>query len=726
MPQAGFQGFVEFYGYHVIAGGWFFSGWTKNSSDLGDRLTDVSAWFANDELSGPVSSLLFIRDDLRDGGIGFLIFLQTDAVPVLDFSHIQIGAGARQQTIYPITGAVSLSETKLARQLSFVITKADDHIQRLEMELLIAGDPESRNAGYIEYFGYHQAAGGWFVNGWARRAEADIQTSQQMSLAFENGDVRGEVVATTYPRADLPDGVHGVILFLRAPASALGKLCAASLYVGRARILLPPITSAPQYREAELTSWLKSSLAAAKPGLGSERLLNLLSRRPYAGQDTLETLSPAINFHIDEAIRCGASGLALIGWMLAKPGEISQIRVRCGSLAAVVTPADFLKMERPDVLAAMARHGFDDSACGFVAYVNGEFDSDAPIYIEIETRRYQIAFRNVPIPIRSGMAAIRHLLNIVDARFIEIQPAFDRVIGPAVEALNKARLAVSHGDQIMVYGGIAQAPAFSVIVPLHGRLDFVEYQQALFSAWPPSKSVEFIYVLDDPPKRREAQRLFASVYERFQIPFRAILLNENVGFAPANNAGLRQARGKFIVYLNSDVFPGTPDWLERLSAHLIADPLLGAIGPQLLFEDGSVQHTGMYFERLAEYGGWFFCQHHGKAMRYSGTSDLQYYPAITGACMVLRRDLANQLGGFDETYAIGDFEDSDLCLKLHELGLKCAVDPTVQLYHLERKSQLSGALGWRANLTAYNAWQHERRWGKTIESLQSSNGGRVP
>ena len=86
--------------------------------------------------------------------------------------------------------------------------------------------------------------------------------------------------------------------------------------------------------------------------------------------------------------------------------------------------------------------------------------------------------------------------------------------------------------------------------------------------------------------------------------------------------------------------------------------------------------------------------------------------------MVLRRDLANQVGGFDELYAIGDFEDSDLCLKLQALGYTCAVDPNVRLYHLERKSQLSGALTWRSNLTAYNAWQHERRWAETIAEKQ--------
>jgi GT2 family glycosyltransferase len=72
------------------------------------------------------------------------------------------------------------------------------------------------------------------------------------------------------------------------------------------------------------------------------------------------------------------------------------------------------------------------------------------------------------------------------------------------------------------------------------------------------------------------------------------------------------------------------------------------------------------------------------------------------------------VGGFDEVYVIGDFEDSDLCLRLRALGFGCAVDPEVQLYHLERKSQVSSAAMWRQNLTIYNAWQHQRRWAAAI------------
>lgn len=222
------------------------------------------------------------------------------------------------------------------------------------------------------------------------------------------------------------------------------------------------------------------------------------------------------------------------------------------------------------------------------------------------------------------------------------------------------------------------------------------------------------YLLDDPPKRREAQFLFTSIYERFRLPFRALLFDRNVGFAPTNNIGLQHARGRYVCFLNSDAFPGTDDWLERLAQRLTQNPELGAVGPLLLYEDGSIQHQGMSFRRLNEFGGWYFGHHPGKGMHLADAKGMRRCISITGACMLLRRDLAERLHGFDESYAIGDFEDSDLCLRLYRMGLACAVDLDVHLFHLERKSQAGSAANWRMNLTLYNAWFHERRWAGAI------------
>jgi GT2 family glycosyltransferase len=84
-----------------------------------------------------------------------------------------------------------------------------------------------------------------------------------------------------------------------------------------------------------------------------------------------------------------------------------------------------------------------------------------------------------------------------------------------------------------------------------------------------------------------------------------------------------------------------------------------------------------------------------------------------------------QLKGFDESYVVGDFEDSDLCLRVKREGKLCAVDHDVHLYHLERKSQENASESWRRNLTLYNAWVHQRRWFDAVKSLPVRRPGRV-
>ncbi len=186
-------------------------------------------------------------------------------------------------------------------------------------------------------------------------------------------------------------------------------------------------------------------------------------------------------------------------------------------------------------------------------------------------------------------------------------------------------------------------------MPLYGRMDFLLYQLALMSAHGGAAAHELVYVLDEPARKGELLDLAHSAHRRFGLPFRVVALEENLGYGPANNVGLSHARGEFICFLNSDVMPDEPRWLDLLLEDLRADPALGVVGARLLFEDGTVQHDGMSFERLPQFGDWPFPMHPGKGRLPRGDgAALADAEAVTGACMVLRADLARELGGFDE------------------------------------------------------------------------------
>jgi GT2 family glycosyltransferase len=578
-----------------------------------------------------------------------------------------------------------------------------------------APPPLKTEDGFIDFYGYHSVAGGWLFCGWAPQSCGPEHLSERMTAHFERGEVSGKAMCAGYPRDDLKDRGDGAVIFIEGSGRPLGGLSSILVETDDLRRGLCPSAAIQHLREQELIDRLRTILAGSDPSAQRDALLAILARKPYSGTDTIANLSDRVFLEIDEAIFCQPDGLLLLGWFLAKPGAVRQIRLRCGTLMTQLDFKNSLWLDRPDVLSTVGvEYGFDESRCGFIAFLPHSVNAGHRPYIEVETNRHEVGFRTVPAPKLDGMTAIKRVLESFDVRFLDVPTAYDGVIGPALQLLNRNRLKTRPSVSALDFGTVPTNPRFSVIVPLYGRIDFVEYQFAIFAAHPPSRDVEFIYVLDDPPKRREAQFLFDSIYKRFRIPFRAVMLDRNVGFAPANNIGLTFAHGKFVCFLNSDVFPGTPDWLERLADGLAAHADIGAIGPLLLYEDGSVQHQGMSFKQLNEFGGWFFAHHPGKGLHPLRTSGLHRCISITGACMLMDRSLAEEIGGFDEAYVIGDFEDTDLCLKLHQRHLGCAVDLGTHLFHLERVSQARPGVSGRMNLTLYNAWLHQRRWAAVI------------
>ena len=420
---------------------------------------------------------------------------------------------------------------------------------------------------------------------------------------------------------------------------------------------------------------------------------------------------------VDDAILCPPDGIVLIGWMLAPAGSFAEFTVVCGGRRVTLDPAGFVPTMRTDVIKQVGvEHGYHDPMCGFMAYAAGALEPGETPVLEIRRPNGEIVIRNIATPKLQGLAAIRALLDRFELRSAPMGRAFDAVIGPAMTALGRMHLAEPTTWEIQEFGAVEAAPEVSVIVPLYGRIGLMEYQLALVSAHGPGIAHELIYVLDDPAQRRAAEEMALSLFARFAVPFRLVMLSRNTGYAPANNIGLSVARGRQVCLLNSDVFPRDAGWLARLSARLDGAPELGAVGPLLLFEDGSVQHQGMSFAALPEFAGWWFPLHDRKGRRPLADGGVRTATAITGACMVIGRETLSDLGGLDPRYLIGDFEDSDLCLKLAAKGLTVAVDHGVAMYHLERQSQASAAQRWRMNLTLYNAWQHQRRWGGTISA----------
>ncbi|MBV9289936.1 MAG: glycosyltransferase [Hyphomicrobiales bacterium] len=273
---------------------------------------------------------------------------------------------------------------------------------------------------------------------------------------------------------------------------------------------------------------------------------------------------------------------------------------------------------------------------------------------------------------------------------------------------------------IQAYGHQPTRPKCAVVIPLYGRHDFMLNQLLAFSEDPDFiKSAELVYVIDDhrlvSPLAADAPAFEAS----FGVPFRTIWAGENRGFAGATNVGVGSSSAPFVLLLNSDVIPITMGWLERMRSVLAAHPEIGMLGARLYHPNGAIQHDGMEFKWAPTWQA-YLNQHPGAGLppppRKEKFAKVQ---TVTAACVMMRREVYDSVGGLDENFLIGDFEDSDLCLKVRAKGLEIACLPLpVTLIHLERQSLTAiGSSSFRDYVVRYNAWRHQTRWGQVIAKL---------
>lgn len=298
--------------------------------------------------------------------------------------------------------------------------------------------------------------------------------------------------------------------------------------------------------------------------------------------------------------------------------------------------------------------------------------------------------------------------------------AIETCLAPALAGL-QARLKAERGTPtVRRIGTPPTRPAASIVVPLYKVLDFLRVQVGAFAMDPViADCAELIYVLDSPEQAEAVEHLLTGLEILYRVPITLVVMGRNAGYSAACNAGAAVARGGVLAMVNSDVIPIEPGWLGRLAGRLGEPGNIGAVGPKLLFEDGALQHAGLYFAR--DHRGRWLNHHYHKGFpgSFPAASIERPVPAVTGACLVVPRALYERVGGFTEDYVIGDYEDSDLCLKIRAEGHDIVYMPSVALHHLERRSIQHSADHARGVASLYNAWLHERRWGGVIEALMA-------
>jgi len=262
-------------------------------------------------------------------------------------------------------------------------------------------------------------------------------------------------------------------------------------------------------------------------------------------------------------------------------------------------------------------------------------------------------------------------------------------------------------------------PRASIIVPFYGE-DFFLLDHLMAQSRAPS-DVEWVFVCDDPGLADSLDRTLTSCRDMVRQPTTLLTLDANGGFAHANNIGAAHARGTYLLLMNSDVYCDTFAFLDRAIAHMDADPTTGCVGFSMRFEDGTIQHDGMQFERVPWFEGLWASEHPGKGLpaapwHLEAPVEAE---AVTAALVLLRRADFPEGRVFDPHYVLGDFEDGDLCLRLREQGRRICKLRGPGLWHLERQSFARMADGdGRFATTLVNCLRFNERWGAFLDRAE--------
>ena len=174
-----------------------------------------------------------------------------------------------------------------------------------------------------------------------------------------------------------------------------------------------------------------------------------------------------------------------------------------------------------------------------------------------------------------------------------------------------------------------------------------------------------------------------------------------------NNLAAAQCDGELLLFLNNDIEATSPGWLTAL-VELAQEPEVGVVGSRLTFPDGTVQHAGIVLGLGGIAGHLLAGLPPGQHGYFAWDAVVRPYSAVTGACMMSRREVFEALGGFDETLDVA-FGDVDYCMRAVDAGFRVLYTPHSTLVHHESASR--GMSGWTGDVGRFlRKWGRERFW----------------
>jgi len=282
----------------------------------------------------------------------------------------------------------------------------------------------------------------------------------------------------------------------------------------------------------------------------------------------------------------------------------------------------------------------------------------------------------------------RRQLKIESERCIELNhfalPGGDILIQEHFDRVNIKATAeyIGHGYQIK-YQLPDLKPLVSLIIPTKNSVELIRacVRSILQKTTYPNYE---ILIIDNNSSKQDALDYFQRISENQRVK---VIRDEMIfNYSALNNRAIKKAGGKLIGLLNDDVEVINPEWLSEMVSHALR-PDVGAVGAKLLYPNNTVQHAGIV-TGILDYAGHLHKNLNNNCLGYLGRLGLtSNFSAVTAACLIIRREVYDEVGGLNEVDLKIACNDVDLCLRIRTAGYRIVLTPFALLYHHESSTR---------------------------------------
>ena len=254
-------------------------------------------------------------------------------------------------------------------------------------------------------------------------------------------------------------------------------------------------------------------------------------------------------------------------------------------------------------------------------------------------------------------------------------------------------------------------PLISIIIPNKDHIN--DLDKCLSSVYEKSTYKNFeIIIVENNSTEDKTFEYYKSIQNKYEN-LKVITWDKGFNYSAINNFAVKQAKGEYVLLLNNDIEVITHDWLEQMLMFAQRKDV-GAVGAKLYYPDDTIQHAGV----IVGLGGVA-----GHSHKYFDRTDPGYMArasiaqnlsACTAACLLVRKDVYNEVGGLDEGYAVA-FNDIDFCMSIRKAGYLIVFTPFAEFYHYESKSRgVEDTAEKRARFNS-EVFRFQDKWGAELK-----------